>query len=285
MNKNLLLSNRGYLAKRKFVLGLVYLALAVICIWAIFPLFMMVQISIKDPVLAYDPSVWIFEPTFTNYINVFADRGFGDYIINSVIVTIGTTLLALILGSAAAYGCSRFKFKYVDAVLFFLLMIRMVPAIAIVIPIFLISSTLGLIDTRILLIIVYLIFNVPFVVWMMKGFFDEVPKELEEAAMVDGCTSVQALYRVVLPVVVPGLIATAIFCVISSWNEFVYALFLTSINALTTPTIVQSFLQITGILWGEMTAVGVMAVFPVLLFAVIVQRHMIRGLSFGAVKG
>jgi len=124
-----------------------------------------------------------------------------------------------------------------------------------------------------------------FNVILMMNFFRQIPKELEEAAMVDGCTTVQALYKVVLPVVIPGLVATAIFCVISAWNEFLYALFLTSIDAVTTPTIVQAFLSITGVLWGDLSAVGTMAIFPVLVFAMIVQKHMIRGLSFGAVKG
>ena len=273
------------IAKQGIKLGLVYIGLFIIALWAVFPLLWMVQISLKEPVLAYNPSVWIFKPVIDNYTNVFADKNFDKFFVNSVVVTIFNTILALVLGTTAAYGFSRFKFKYADACLFFLLVIRMVPSVAIVIPVFLIGSFMHLIDTRILLIVTYLIFNVPFVAWMMKGFFDEIPKELDEAAMVDGCTTMQSLYKVILPMVLPGIVATSIFCVISSWNEFVYALFLTSIHSVTTPTIVQSFLSIVGVVWGEMSAVGTMAVFPVLIFAMIVQKHMIRGLTFGAVKG
>ena len=271
--------------RNRINMGLVYIGLFIMAFWAVFPLLWMVQISLKEPVLAYNPSVWLFTPVVDNYKNVFIDKNFDKFLVNSVVVTFFSTILSLILGTAAAYGFSRFKFKYADACLFFLLVIRMIPSVAIVIPVFLIGSFMNLIDTRILLIVTYLIFNVPFVVWMMKGFFDEIPKELDEAAMVDGCTTIQSLYKVILPVALPGIVATSIFCVISSWNEFVYALFLTSIHSVTTPTIVQSFLSIVGVVWGEMSAVGTMAVFPVLIFAIIVQKHMIRGLSFGAVKG
>ena len=276
---------KSHAAMQRLKTALVYAGLIIAALWAIFPLLFMAQVSLKEPVLTYNPSVWIFRPVLENYTNVFADKDFGKFLMNSVIVTLSTTALALILGTTAAYGFSRFQFKYADACLFFLLIIRIIPSVAIVIPVFLIGSFMRLIDTRIILIFSYLIFNVPFVAWMMKGFFDEIPRELEEAAMVDGCTTVQSLYKVILPVVLPGIVATSIFCVISSWNEFVYALFLTSIQAVTTPTIVQSFLSIVGVVWGEMSAVGTMAVFPVLIFAIIVQKHMIRGLSFGAVKG
>jgi len=272
-------------AMQRLKTALVYAGLIIAALWAIFPLLFMAQVSVKEPVLTYNPSVWIFRPVLENYTNVFINKDFGKFLMNSIIVTLSSTALALILGTTAAYGFSRFKFKYADACLFFLLIIRIIPSVAIVIPVFLIGSFMKLIDTRIILIFSYLIFNVPFVAWMMKGFFDEIPRELEEAAMVDGCTTVQSLYKVILPVVLPGIVATSIFCVISSWNEFVYALFLTSIQAVTTPTIVQSFLSIVGVVWGEMSAVGTMAVFPVLIFAIIVQKHMIRGLSFGAVKG
>jgi len=245
----------------------------------------MVIISLKERIYTYDPSVWIFTPVFENYVTIFTEKNFGKFLLNSVIVSVSTTALALFFGTLAAYAFSRFKVKYMQGLMFFLLGVRMIPSVAIVIPIFVIARFAGVLDTRLLLIITYMIFNIPFTVWMMKGFFDEIPRELEEAAKVDGCTSLQALYKVILPVIQPGLIATSIFCIISSWNEFVYALFLTSIKSVTAPTIVQMFLSIQGVAWGEMSAVGTVAILPVLFFAMIVQKNMIRGLSFGAVKG
>ena len=285
------LSEREIRARRKrmAVRGtkrtLTYLGIIIMCLWAVFPLLWMIIISLKERIYTYDPSVWIFKPVIENYISVFVDKDLGKYLLNSAIVAVGSTIVSLIFGTLAAYGFSRFKIKHAQGMMFFLLAIRMIPSVAIVIPIFVIARFGKLLDTRLLLIVVYMLFNVPFTVWMMKGFFDDIPKELEEAGEVDGCTRAQSLVKIILPVVQPGLIATSIFCIISSWNEFVYALFLTSMDSVTTPTIVQRFLSVQGVIWGEMSAVGTVAVMPVLIFAMIVQKDMVRGLSFGAVKG
>ena len=271
--------------KRYAVRILIYTAIIVMCAWAVFPVFWMVSISLRQPIDTFNPSVWIFTPTLVNYVAVFVEQDFLRFLINSVIVAVFATIVAMTVGTLAAYGFSRYKFKYSQVFLFILLFMRMIPSIAIVIPIFIIGRFMGVLDTRILLVVIYMIFNVPFTVWMMKGFFDEIPKEIEEAGMVDGCTSFQSLYMVILPIVKPGLVATAIFCVISSWNEFIFSLLLTSRVAMTSPTIVGRFLSVVGVAWGEMSAVGTMAIIPVLIFAMIVQKNMIRGLSFGAVKG
>jgi len=285
MNVSNTWTRKKWIARRKIFRILVYVGIIVMCLWAVFPLFWMGLLSFKEPIHSYDPSVWIFKPVINNYISVFTTKNFGKYLLNSSIVAVSATLLAMVIGTLAAYGFSRFKFRHNQNFLFVLLSIRMIPGVSIVIPVFLIASFLRILDSRLLLIVVYQIITVPFTVWMMKGFFDEIPIELEEAAMIDGCTSFQSLYRIILPVVQPGLVATSIFCLITSWNEFVYSLFLTSIKAVTTPTIVQMFIAAQGIYWGEMAAVGTMAILPVLIFAMIVQKNMIRGLSFGAVKG
>lgn len=285
MNENARALHSRRIASRKVRRTLVYVGIIIMCVWSVFPLFWMALISIKERIHTYDPSVWIFRPVFENYINVFKNRDLGKYLLNSAIVSVATTVLALVVGTIAAYGFSRFRFKALNGMMFFLLSVRMIPSVAVVIPIFVLARFMKVLDSRLLLIIVYMIFNIPFTVWMMKGFFDDIPKELEEAATVDGCTTIQALVRIILPLAQPGLVATSIFCIINSWNEFVYALFLTSIKSVTTPTIVQTFLSIEGVMWGEMSAVGTIAILPVLVFAMIVQKNMIRGLSFGAVKG
>ena len=280
--KKSVFANRTRKMTRRFFLSL---AIIFMSLFSIFPFIWMVLVSLKDRVYTYDPSVWLFPPTLENYIKVFSDRHLERYLINSAIIAIISTIIAITIGSITAYGFARYKFKNRQNFTFFLLSIRMLPAIGTVIPIFIIASYFKVIDTYFILIITYLLFNVPFTVLMMQGFFEEIPYEVEEAAKVDGCSPFQALRRVILPLVMPGLIATSIFCIINAWNEFVYALFLTTFNTSTTPTIVQIFLSVNGIIWGEMSAVGTIATLPVLIFAMIVQKNMIRGLSFGAVKG
>jgi multiple sugar transport system permease protein len=260
------------------------IAITIISILAVFPFFWMLLVSLKTRVLTYDPSVWFFKPTLENYIAVFQQRHLLFFAKNSFIVVISTTVLSLLLGSMAAYGFARFSFKRREDWAFWILSLRMLPPMATVIPFFILARFTNLLDTYLILILAYMTFNIPFSIWMMRGFFEEIPVQIEESALVDGCSHWQVLMRVVLPLSLPGLTATAIFCIINSWNEFAFALFLTGINARTLPTTVTFFLSITGVIWGEMAAVGVLTALPVLIFAMLVQKYMIRGLTFGAVK-
>jgi multiple sugar transport system permease protein len=264
---------------------LLYLAIFVICLVSIFPYLWMVLVSLKEKVLVYQPGVLIFRPVFENYRSVFENRDLGSYIINSAIIASLNCLISLFLGSLAAYSLARHRFRAKEKVAFFLTFIRILPAVASVIPIYVIAALLRILDTHALIITVYLLFNVPFTVLMMRGFFEEIPWEIEEAALVDGCTTFQNIVKVVIPLAMPGMVATAIFCVINAWNEFTYAMLLTTYNSSTIPTIVQMFKTVSGIIWGEMSAVGTVATVPVLIFAMLVQKQMVRGLSFGAVKG
>lgn len=266
---------------RRYVANTALIAVAVI---AIFPFFWMLLVSLKSRVLTYDPSVWIFKPTLENYITIFRERHLLHYAKNSFIVVIVTTIVSLILGSLAAYGFARFSFRRKEDLAFWILSLRMLPPMATVIPFFVLARLTGLLDTHLVLILAYMTFNIPFSIWMMRGFFEEIPIQIEEAALVDGCSHWQVLTRILLPLALPGLTATAIFCVIQSWNEFAFALFLTGVNARTLPTTVTFFLSVTGVIWGEMAAVGVVTALPVLIFAMLVQKYMIRGLTFGAVK-
>jgi multiple sugar transport system permease protein len=228
----------------------------------------------------------IFAPfTLLNYRTLYIQRALLAYFRNSIMVAVFTTVISLILGSLAAYGFARFNWKKREDRAFWVLSQKFLPAMAVVIPYFLMASLAGLLDTRIILIICYTTFNIPFTIWMMRGFIEDLPIELEEAAFVDGCNRLQVLVRIVFPLVLPGMTATAIFCVINSWNEFVFANFLTSIHSKTVPTSVMMYLSVSGVKWGEMAATGVLAVLPVLIFAICVQKYMIRGLTFGAVKG
>ncbi len=245
----------------------------------------MVLISLKPRVDIFEPGKWLFIPTLENYRAIIKDAGIGDYFLNSVIIAAVSTLFSLIVGSFAAYGFARFNWKSRENTAFMVLSQRMLPAMAVVIPYFLMAMAAGLLDTRVILIICYLLFNIPFTILMMRGFFEDIPIEIEEAGKIDGCGGLQVLKELILPLSLPGLTATAIFCLINSWNEFVFANFLTSIHAKTVPTSVMLFLSVSGTKWGEMAATGVLSSLPVILFGIIVQKYMIRGLTFGAVKG
>jgi len=260
------------------------LALLLVAFIAVFPFVYMAIVSLKPRVLTYDPSIWMFKPTMENYVSIFKTRNLLHFAKNSFIVVIATTLVSLILGSLAAYGFARFSFNKKEDLAFWILSLRMLPPMATVIPFFILARLTGILDTHLVLILSYMTFNIPFTIWMMRGFFEEIPREIEEAALVDGCSHWQVLIKIILPLSMTGLTATAIFCVIQSWNEFAFALFLTGVNARTLPTTVTFFLSVTGVIWGEMAAVGVVTALPVLVFAMLVQKHMIRGLTFGAVK-
>lgn len=263
------------------VTGLLLLA---VCTVAVFPLFWMLLVSLKEGRDVADPSVWIFTPIFDHYVEIFRNRNILRYLGNSAIVAVSTTVISVTIGAFAAYGLARFRFRRSEDLAFIVLAMRMLPAIAIVIPLFAMVQLIGLFDTRIVLIICYMLFNIPFSIWMLRGFFEEIPESVEEAALIDGCTGRQVLWRIMLPLAAPGLAATSIFCIINSWNEFTFAVFLTSVRASTLPTTVTQFLSATGTAWGPMAATGVITIIPVLAFSLVVQRYMVKGLSFGGVK-
>lgn len=276
--------------RAKFPRILLYALIAVAVLVAITPVYWMVTISLKSEVDQFAiPPRWIdFTPTLAHYRDAFVERSFGRYLLTSGVVAVSSTLLAVTIGTLAAYALARLRLPWrLDKRLaLWILSTRMFPPIVTVIPLFLMMRDIRLLDTTASLIIVYTAFNLPFVVWMMRGFFAELPRELEEAAMVDGDSRLGALVRVILPLVVPGLAATAVFCLIVSWNEFLFALVLTQTDAaMTLPVGIAGRVTQYEIKWGVMSAAGVVAMLPILVFAMAVQRYLVRGLSLGAVKG
>jgi len=270
--------------------ALKYLILLLSLVAALAPVYWMVTISLKSEVdhFASPPPWFSFTPTLEHYYEAFVTRSFAQYLVTSAIVAVISTLCALILGTLAAYALARFRLPYeLDRKLsLWILSTRMFPAIVTAVPLFLMMRDLRLLDTKASLIIVYTAFNLPFVVWMMRGFFDEVPRDLEEAALVDGDSRLGALVRVVLPLVAPGLAATAVFCLIVSWNEFLFALVLTQTDAsMTLPVGIAGRVTQYEIKWGVMSAAGAVAIVPILVFAMAMQKYLVRGLSLGAVKG
>jgi multiple sugar transport system permease protein len=267
-----------------------YLLVTLAVFVALAPVYWMLTISLKSEVDQFAvPPKWVgFTPTLEHFYDAFITRSFGDYLITSAVVSVVSTICALVLGTLAAYSLARFRLPYNldQKVSLWILSTRMFPAIVTAVPLFLMMRDLRLLNTRVSLIVVYTAFNLPFVVWMMRGFFAELPRDLEEAALVDGDSRLGALVRVVLPLVAPGLAATAVFCLIVSWNEFLFALVLTQTDAsMTLPVGIAGRVTQYEIKWGVMSAAGTVAMIPILVFALAVQRYLVRGLSLGAVKG
>ena len=267
---------------------IVYLAACAFVGFALFPLYMMITTSIKTDQQAFAwPPVWVFTPNFKAYYNalfVFGGRGVVHYLMNSLLVTVSSTALAVFLGAMAAYGLARFRFPGNRNIAFFILSTRFAPPVGFIVPIYLMVQRSGLLDEPIALIIVYTSMNLSLVTWLLRGFFLEIPIEIEEAAFVDGYTRWQIFLRVALPLVRPGLAATAILSAIFSWNEFLFASIIAPGNAATIPVYLSGFSASMNIDWAEYMAVGTMAVVPIMIFTLVLQRHLVRGLTFGAVR-
>ena len=228
------------------------------------------------------PPVWLFRPTLANYAQVFADNAFLRYVLNSTIVAAGATGLGLVLGIPAAYAMARWRRTAMGVVL---LAARMAPGIAFLIPIFVACLELHLVGGYTSLIASHLIFTLPLAVWMMVGFIEAVPVEIEQAAMIDGCSVFGALVRIVVPLTRQGIAATAILAFIASWNNFLFALVLSNEQTKTLPVAVLGFIGYNSIQWGSLMAAASIITLPVLALALCVQRYIVRGLVSGAVTG
>ncbi len=256
----------------------------------IFPVVWMFLTSFKteEEYFSYPPVFLPKDFSLRNYLNAMAlppdGRGGLQGLRDSLIIAVSSTLASVIMGSLAAYSLSRFKTGG-ENFSFWILSTRMMPPIAVALPLFLIFKQLRLLDTHLALIIANTIFNLPFVVWLLKGFFDDLPAEMEEAALIEGCSSWGAFWRIALPLVAPGIVAVSLFSFIFAWNEFMFALLLTRRSVRTLTIIVPSLVGGHEILWGEIAAIGMVAILPGVLLSLLLQRYLVRGLSMGAVKG
>ncbi|WP_232328943.1 carbohydrate ABC transporter permease [Metabacillus litoralis] len=230
------------------------------------------------------PTLWPSKFSFENYRNMFDYLPVGKYFANSLITAITSTFISVLLGSMAAYGISRFTSVTGKYFLLFTLVIRMVPMISIAIPMYMIIKNMGLIDTHLALVLVYTSVNVPFAIWLMIGFFDSIPKEFDEAARIDGCSWLGSFIRVIIPVSLPGLATTAIFTFMLAWNDFLFALLITSTNAKTATVGISEFLTAYNLDLGPMTAAAVSFSLPVMIFSLFLQRYIVSGMTLGAVK-
>ena len=265
-----------------------YLVVAIFTGFCLFPFYVIVTTALKTETAIFAwPPVWNFKPTLQSFYNalfVFGGRSAISYLINSVIISAVSTFLAVVLGAMAAYGFARFSFAGKRHLAFWILSTRFAPPVAFVVPIYLMVQKAGMLDSHIALILIYTAMNLSLVIWILRGFFSEIPIEIEEAALVDGYSRLQIFWRVALPLVRPGIVSTAILSAIFSWNEFLYAMVLTQSKAATLPVYLAGFSNSMGLAWGEYMAVGTMAVLPILVFTFALQKHLVRGLTFGAVK-
>ena len=302
-------------ARQKWAAGILVISYALI---TMLPLLWIVATGFKSSVdsIAYPPKI-VFEPSLEGYVNVFTTqtrlseelaaeprdslpwyeqvvRNKGNTIVgpsrfsgrffNSVIIGFGSTFFAIVLGTAAAYAFSRFKVPLKDDLLFFILSTRMMPPIAVAIPIFLMFRHLGLNDTHAGMILLYTAVNLSLSVWLINGFIDEIPVEYEEAALIDGYTRFQAFYKVVLPQAATGIASTAIFCLIFAWNEYALAVLLTSGTAQTAPPFIPTIIGVGGQDWPAVAAGATIFLVPVMVFTILLRKHLLRGITFGAVR-
>jgi len=284
----------------------------------IIPLIWIIMTSFKTPddSIAYPPKIF-FSPSMEGYVNLFTTRSrqtpeylatlpppdtwydelvrsrnmviagpskFLPRFVNSLIIAFGSTFCSVALGTLAAYAFSRFRIPLKDDLLFFILSTRMMPPIAVAIPIYLMYRELGLSDTKLGMILLYTAVNVSLAVWLLKGFIDEIPREYEEAAMIDGYTRLQAFYKVVLPQAATGIAATAIFCLIFAWNEYAFAVLLTSGEAQTAPPFIPTIIGEGGQDWPAVAAGTTLFLVPIVAFTILLRKHLLRGITFGAVR-
>jgi multiple sugar transport system permease protein len=301
--------------KQKWFAGVLVIFYALVTLT---PLLWIIATGFKsaEDSIAYPPKV-LFEPKLDGYVNLFTSRTrinqedvanlapaetwyeqnardngmaiqgpsrYGERFLNSVIIGFGSTTLSIILGTLAAYAFSRFKVPLKDDLLFFILSTRMMPPIAVAIPIFLMFRSLGLSDTHLGMILLYTAVNISLAVWLLKGFMDEIPLEYEEAALIDGYTRFQAFYKVVLPQAATGIASTAIFCLIFAWNEYAFAVLLTSGTAQTAPPFIPTIIGVGGKDWPAVAAGATLFLMPVMVFTILLRKHLLRGITFGAVR-
>lgn len=273
-------------ARKRFFLVAKYVLICVGAVLVLFPIYEMISTSLKLPVDAFKlPPVWVFMPTFVNYKMVLFDSNFLRFFVNSVIVATSATLVSISLGALAAYPLARWNFGGKKTTIVGILLLRMIPEAIVAVPVFLLFNTLGFLGGRFGLVLVYIALNLPFNIWVLRTFIMDLPYELEESAIIDGCTDFTVFMKIILPLIGPGLSVAAIFTFRMAWNEFILSLVLTDRFTRTLPVAVSLFLTDTGTEWGKITAIATIIAVPAFIFTFTAAKSLIMGLTAGAVKG
>jgi len=278
--------NRSDFKREPWVSKLIlFIVFGVFLFWWLFPVYWMVSSSFKVEVSMFTiPPQWFFKPSLENYKTLFSTLGFSSYVVNSIIASLFSTAIALFLGSLAGYGLARGKIPRKDDIAFWMISTRMAPIVGVILPLYLIFRRLHLVGTLQGLIIAYTTFNLPFAVWLMRGFFMEIPRDVEEAALVDGCSKLQTFFYVALPLAKPGLVAMGVLCFMFAWNDYAFAVIFTSGKTQTLPVACARLMTEYGIVWGQVMTTGTILVAPVLFLGIVIRKYLVRGLTMGAIK-
>ncbi len=269
--------------KKRTELIICYILLTITALFFLLPLFWVLRTSLVTKLIAYQiPPQWDAPMTLDNYVTIFKESGFGKYFLNTFIVSITSTIISLIIGAPAAYYLARRRggtFLRIGV-----LSAQMLPAVVIVIPIFTILTSLKLKNTHIGLIITYLSFSLPYVIWMLISFIENISPELDESAQIDGCNRMQAFFKIIFPIISPGVVAAGILSFLMSWNEFLFALVLTGEQTRTISVAVAALETQQGVMIAELCASVVVAIIPIVILSLFVKKYLVRGLSFGSIK-
>ena len=263
-----------------------YLILVLLSASCLMPLVIMGMTSLKTDAQIFDTHwAWVFAPTLDHYRAVVQENHIDRYMLNSLKVSLAATLITLMLGTMCAYAMARFRFLGREPLSYATLILRTLPPAVLAVPVFVIWSAWGIGDTLGGVILVYVALNLPFTIWLLYGFIDQLPIELEEAAAIDGCGPFQVFYKIVLPLIKPGLAAASIFTFRLAWNEFILSFILTNRVTRTLPASISNYITDTGVEWGKIMAAGVLIALPPLIFTFVASKQIITGLTAGAVKG
>jgi multiple sugar transport system permease protein len=260
----------------------------VLCLLFLFPVVWMVLASFKETNEIFaTPPRWAFRPTLEHYRAYAGQARIAQRYLNTVIIAFGAALLSTAVGVFCGYALAKLRVRGATLLGALIVASRAIPSVALVVPLYIVFRNLDMLDRHLTLVLAYASFLLPYAVWLTRSFFLDVPAGLEEAALIDGCSRLGAFFRIVLPCTLPGLTATLIFSVILGWNELLYALILTNRDAVTIPVSLAGMAADTemGAMWGPLSAVGTLTILPVIVFALFVQKYLVRGLSLGAVKG
>jgi ABC-type glycerol-3-phosphate transport system permease component len=264
---------------------LAYLILTVLAVLALLPIVLSALTAFKPKIIwVARPPVWIFTPTLENFEFILLSEGHLQNLINSLIISIGTVTVSLLVGVPAAYAFARFRFTASQFLLSWLISLRMIPPVVVGIPFYAMFYWAGLRNTHLGLILAYLSFSIPLAIWIMRGYFADLPSAMEESAMVDGCGRLEALRRVVLPVVAPGIMATGLLVFIFAWSEYLLAVMLSSRETATLPIAAATYVGLAEVAWGNVFAINLVIMVPVMILALVLQRQLLRGLTFGLVE-
>lgn len=266
---------------------IVFVLAAAIIFWSVVPLLWMLLTAFKPQTAIKTSSPALsFTPTMENFVHLFSGgNSIGPYIVNSVVASVGSTIIAIVLGTMAGYGLSGWRSRGKGQLSFWIISTRMAPIAAVIVPLFVLFRQFGLIDSLLGLVVAYLTFNLPFAIWLMSAFFAEVPPSLQEAAQIDGCNKWQAFRLVVLPTTLPGVVTTAVLCTVFSWNDYAFASAFSGPESQTLPMTAGSLITQTGVDWGQLCAIGLITVVPMVVLGLLVRRHLVIGMSLGAVTG